>query len=151
MKVANYIEYLQRCEKELGETFSVVAKRHVAEPDVHYMCNLLSGWSLNHAVKLNEIVEKYKEENHEPDRLDYPTFSRRKDSLGLLRDFHDLWLMTAEVQLCWIILLQSAKALRDATLKSTCLKYGKETQRQSEWLMSKIKQSCAQVLTVEEG
>jgi hypothetical protein len=52
------------------------------------------------------------------------------------------------IKLCWIILLQSAKALRDTELKLSCLQSGKQTKRQTEWLMTKIKESTSQVLTV---
>jgi hypothetical protein len=149
MLLNNYIEYLERCEKELAKAFKLVAKHHILEPDVHNTCNLLASWSTHHAEKLNAMIEIYgDQEKKEPDRLNYSVLKLRAGSLGLLRDLHDLWLMSSEVQLCWIILLQSAKALRDSTLKVACLKYGKETQRQSEWLMSKIKLSCSQVLTV---
>ena len=95
------------------------------------------------------MIDRYGDkEEKEPDRLDYSMLTMRTGSLGLLRDLHDLWLMTSEVKLCWIILLQSARALRDRKLKLACLQYGEQTRRQGEWLMTKIKQSTSQVLTV---
>ena len=149
MRVSNYIEYVQRCEKELAKAFKTVAKHHIVEPDVHEMCNLLASWSLDHAENLNLMIDRYgEEEEKEPERLDYSILTMRTDSLGLLRDLHDLWVMANEVKLCWIVLLQAAKALRDNKLKLACLQYGKQTKRQTEWLMTKIKQSTAQVLTV---
>jgi hypothetical protein len=72
----------------------------------------------------------------------------RSRSLGLLRDLHDTFRMVAEVKLYWIILLQSAKAVRDTKLEVTCVKCGSETQRQAEWFLSKIKLAASQVLTV---
>jgi hypothetical protein len=149
MRISNYIEYTKRCEEELAKAFKIVAKHHVLEPDVHEMCNLLASWSLDHAQNLQLMIDRYgAEENTEPDRLGYSILKMRTGSLGLLRDLHDLWLMTIEVKLCWIILLQSAKALRDTKLKLACLQFGKQTKRQSEWLMTKIKMSSSQVLTV---
>jgi hypothetical protein len=149
MRISNYIEYTKRCEEELAKSFKIVAKHHVLEPDVHEMCNLLASWSLDHAQNLQLMIDRYgAEENTEPDRLGYSILKMRTGSLGLLRDLHDLWLMTIEVKLCWIILLQSAKALRDTKLKLACLQFGKQTKRQSEWLMTKIKMSSSQVLTV---
>jgi hypothetical protein len=149
MRVSNYIEYIQRCENELAKAFNVAAKHHILEPDVHEMCQLLASWSLDHVENLGLMIDRYgKEEEKEPDRLDYSILTIRTGSLGLLRDLHDLWLMANEVKLCWIILLQAAKALRDEQLKLSCLQYGKQTKRQTEWLMTKIKQSSSQILTV---
>jgi hypothetical protein len=149
MRISNYIEYTKRCEEELAKAFKVVAKHHILEPDVHEMCNLLASWSLDHVQNLQLMIDRYgEEENTEPDRLDYSLLKIRTGSLGLLRDLHDLWLMTSEVKLCWIILLQSARALRDTKLKLACLQFGNQTKRQSEWLLTKIKMSSSQVLTV---
>jgi hypothetical protein len=149
MRISNYIEYTKRCEEELAKAFKVVAKHHILEPDVHEMCNLLASWSLDHVQNLQLMIDRYgKEENTEPDRLDYSLLKIRTGSLGLLRDLHDLWLMTNEVKLCWIIILQSARALRDTKLKLACLQFGNQTKRQSEWLLTKIKMSSSQVLTV---
>jgi hypothetical protein len=146
MRVSNYLEYIQRCEEELAKAFKVVAKHHILEPDVHEMCNLLASWSLDHVENLQTMILRYgDEEEKEPDRLDYSILTMRTGSLGLLRDLHDL---VNEVKLCWIILLQSAKALRDTKLKLACLQFGAQTRRQGEWLMTKIKQSTSQVLTV---
>jgi hypothetical protein len=149
MRISNYIEYTKRCEEELAKAFKVVAKHHILEPDVHEMCNLLASWSLDHVQNLQLMIDRYgEEENTEPDRLDYSLLKIRTGSLGLLRDLHDLWLMTNEVKLCWIIILQSARALRDTKLKLACLQFGNQTKRQSEWLLTKIKMSSSQVLTV---
>src|SRR5215203_3819225 len=149
MRVSNYIEYTQRCEEELAKAFKLVAKHHIVEPDVHGMCNLLASWSLDHVENLKTMVQRYGEEDEkEPDRLHYSILKMRMGSLGLLRDLHDLWLMVHEVKLCWIILLQSAKALRDTRLNLACLQFGSQTRRQGEWLMTKIKHSASQILTV---
>ena len=149
MRVSNYLEHVQRCEKELAKAFKVVAKHHILEPDVHEMCNLLASWSLDHVENLNQLITRYgEEEEKEPNRLGYSILTMRTGSLGLLRDLHDLWVMASEVKLCWIILLQASKALRDTELKLACLQYGKQTKRQAEWLLTKIKLSTSQTLTV---
>jgi len=149
MRVSNYLEYTQRSEEELAKAFKIVAKHHILEPDVHETCKLLASWSLDHAENLTLLIQRYGEqEEKEPDRLDYSIFKMRTGSLGLLRDLHDLWTMASEVKLCWIILLQCAKALRDEKLKLACMQYGSQTKKQVEWLLTKIKQSTSQILTV---
>ncbi|MFL5789637.1 MAG: molybdopterin oxidoreductase [Flavisolibacter sp.] len=149
MRISNYIQYILRSEEELAKAFKIIAKHHILEPDVNAMCNLLASWSLDHVQNLKLMVKRYgSEEEKEPDRIDYSLLTMRTGSLGLLRDLHDLWLMASEVKLCWIILLQAARALRDTRLKLACVQYGKQTKRQIEWLMTKIKESTSQILTV---
>jgi hypothetical protein len=149
MRISNYISYLQNAEEDLAQAFKTVSKHHVPEPDVHEMCKMLASWSVEHARNLATMMARYgdKDEN-EPDRMDYPILKMRSGSLGLIRDLHDLWLMANDVKISWIILHQCSKALRDDKLKLFCEQCGSQTKRQIEWLMTKIKHSVSQVLTV---
>jgi hypothetical protein len=149
MHVTNYIGYAKSCEEELSKTFTLISKHHFLEPDVYSMCDLFSKWCDEHVKIINEQIERFgKEEESESDRLDYSTFKIRTGGLGLLRDLHDVFLMTTELKLIWVILLQCSKSLRDKELELTCTTCGIQTQRQLEWLFSKIKLSSSQVLTV---
>jgi hypothetical protein len=149
MRVSNYIEYLRRSEKELSKAFTLIAKHHIVEPDVHSMCNLFSTWCDKHVLRLEEQIERFgSQEEKESDRLGYSIFKMRAGSLGLLRDLHDAFLMTTEVKLSWVILLQCSKSLRDSDLEVVVANCGLQTQRQLEWIYSKIKISASQVLTV---
>jgi hypothetical protein len=149
MRISNYIDYVQHCEEELAKAFKAVSKHHILESDVHEMCKLFASWSLDHATNLTTMLTRYGDrEEKEPHRMSYSLLTMRTGSLGLLRDFHDLWLMTNEVKLGWIILQQCAKALRDEKLDLACVEFGSQTIRQSKWLMMKIKHSAPQILTV---
>ena len=149
MRISNYINYLQHPEIDLSIAFKPVSKHHVPEPDVHEMCKLLASWSIGHAANLATMVNRYGEaDEKEPDRMSYSVLKLRTGSLALLRDLHDLWLMANDVKLGWIILHQCSKALRDEKLKLFCEQSGAETKRQIEWLMTKIKHSTSQILTV---
>jgi hypothetical protein len=75
----------------------------------------------------------------------------RNGSLELIRDLHDLWLMANDVKVSCIILHQCARALRDDRLKLFCEESGPQTKRQAEWLMTKIKHSVSQALTVPDN
>ena len=66
----------------------------------------------------------------------------RTGSLALLRDLHDLWLLTNEVHLCWVVLFQAAQGLRDAQLRDICQQLSVETDRQLTWLITRIKQAA---------
>jgi hypothetical protein len=65
-----------------------------------------------------------------------------------LRDLHDLYLLTTEAHLAWMILRQAAEALRDKELIAACNKLGGETDGQLSWLQTRIKQAAPQALLV---
>jgi hypothetical protein len=149
MGISNYINYVQRSEEKLAKAFKAVSKHHMPEPDVHEMCKLFASWSLDHAVNLTAILNRYgEEEENAPDHINYSMEMINTGNLGLLKDLHHLWVMTNDVKLGWVILLQCSKALRDEKLKLSCLQFGSHTKRQAEWLMMKIKESAPQMLTV---
>lgn len=149
MKISNYIDYVQEREEKLADAFKAASKHHATEPDVREMCKLFASWCSQHVENLTNMRTRYgDEEENEPNRINHSILKTRAGSLGLLRDLHDLWLMTNEVKLGWIILQQCAKALRDEKMKLFCVQFGSQTRKQAEWLMTKIKHSAPQVLTV---
>ncbi|WP_264777592.1 hypothetical protein [Deinococcus aetherius] len=127
-----------------------VAAHHGDEPDIYETCQLLAGWSRKHLEHLGPLVQKYGEQkNPEPANMEKALFhGPRQGSLGLLRDLHDLWLMTNEVQLCWTVLEQAARALRDDELEQVCQECGQETKRQTSFFLTRIKQAAPQSLVV---
>ena len=98
------------------------------------------------------FVDKYSEnQENEPENLRRDLFAeKRHGSLALLRDLHDLWLLTQEVQLCWMIMCQVALGLRDEELKACFTFCNARTKRQADWLLSHIKQTAPQTLLVAE-
>jgi len=152
MHVGNYLGLLQVSEEQLANALLEVAAHHQDEPDIGGICNLQASWSREHVEKLKPLAEKYNEQkSDEPERLHQALFEgTRTGSLALLRDLHDLWLLTNEVHLCWTVLDQAAKALRDKQLEDVCLTSDKQTQRQLAFLMTRIKQSAPQSLVVAE-
>jgi hypothetical protein len=150
MHIGNYIGLVHKSEQDLAEAFREVAKHHGEEPDVMQMCKKLAAWSENHVSNLQPFITRYSEEkNREPDKMKKALFAGpRKGGLGLVRDLHDLWLLANEVQLCWIVLLQASKALRDVELELACQQFDKQTQQQLEWLLTRIKQAAPQALVV---
>ena len=152
MHIANYLGILENSEKQLTDAFEHVALKHKDEPDIEQMCQKLSGWSREHRGRIMPFVKKYSEEkSSEPKDLKRELFSeKRRGSLALLRDLHDLWLLTQEVQLCWIVLHQATLALRDEALKAACEFCSTRTKRQTDWLLGRIKQAAPQTLVVAE-
>src|SRR4051812_48144104 len=119
MHVGNYIGLVHDSEKDLADAFKAVSKHHMVEPDVFQMCSKLAAWSENHRVNIQKFVDKYSEnKSREPDKLKKTLFDKpRSGGLGLVRDLHDLWLLANEVHLCWAVLLQAARSLKDSEME----------------------------------
>jgi hypothetical protein len=69
----------------------------------------------------------------------------------LLRDLHDLFLLTTEARLGWTILHQAAQSLRDKELIAACVNLGGETEGQLAWLRTRIKQAAPQALLYKKN
>ncbi|MBC6989507.1 molybdopterin oxidoreductase [Hymenobacter sp. BT491] len=152
MHLANYLGLIDTSEKLLADSLEKVARHHQDESDVEQTCLLLSAWSRQHHGRLQPFIAKYSEDKSpEPDRLHNALFDGvRNGSLGLLRDLHDLWLLANEVDLCWILISQAALGLRDKELEALCTHCKKETRRQLDWLMTRMKQAAPQTLIVAD-
>jgi hypothetical protein len=150
MHVGNYLGLLENSERQLADALMVIAQHHKDEPDVEQTCKLLASWSQQSLEKLKPFIDRYSEaKSDEPERLKQDLFKEpRTGSLALLRDLHDLWLLANEVQLCWTVLDQAAKALRDRDLEAACTQCGAQTKRQVKWLSHRIRQAAPQALVV---
>lgn len=150
MHVGNYLGLVHTSEQQLADALLQVANHHQDEPDIEETCQLLALWSRLHVEQLKPLVERYSEDkSDEPERLNQALFTEpRSGSLALMRDLHDLWLLANEVQLCWMVLDQASKALRDRDLESVCSQCSEQTKRQLTWLLQRIRQAAPQTLVV---
>ncbi|MDB5240357.1 MAG: molybdopterin oxidoreductase [Spirosoma sp.] len=150
MHLGNYLGLVHESEQELAEALRKVGAHHADEPDIFQICQLLASWSDQHVQQLKPFIKKYSEDrSSEPDKLSRTLFDEpRKGSLALMRDLHDLWLLSNEVELCWIVIYQAAMALHDKELEATCNELSGQTKRQTAWLLTRIKQSAPQSLIV---
>lgn len=152
MKVANYVSLVYRAEQKLADAFERVGAQHSLEPDVLQLCKKFNSWCLDHVENLKVLTDRFgdKKDDEAEDIYDALFDRPRMGAMGLLRDLHGLWLLANEVKLCYTILYQAAQALRDTELEMSCLQFGEQTNRQVEWLLTKIKLSASQVLVVAE-
>jgi hypothetical protein len=149
MKINNYLKYTLEREVDLKKNLLDVADTHKDDAAIYYMCIKFSKWCEKHIDDLKVLVEQFgEEENEEHHRIGNPLIKMRSGSIGVLRDLHDLWMMTSEIKLCWTILLQCSKSLRDEKLNKICVFNGGESKRQSEWFLGMIKLGASQILTV---
>lgn len=148
--IDKYLGLLQSSEKEIAEAFAAVGKHHGDEPDIFEICEKFERTSKIHREALQRFVEIYGEKSdHEAARVSNSLFKGpRSGGFGLLRDLHDLYLLTTEAHLAWMILLQAAEALRDKELIAACNKLGSETEGHRSWLQTRIKQAAPQALLV---
>jgi hypothetical protein len=152
MHIGNYIELVHKGEQDLAKAFRMIADEHGDEPDVKGNCTMLAGWSDEMVQMIKPFADKYGEEkNKEPDRLMNTLFKKpRKGSLALLRDLHDLWLMSNEASLCCILLRQAATGLRDTELITVCNYVEHQSKRQTSWLLTRMKSAAPQTLIAAE-
>jgi len=148
MHIGHYIELVHKGHQDFANALRAVAKHHGDEPDIAATCIKLAGWSDRLVQDLQPFVEKYGEEaEEEPDRLMSILFSKpRSGSLGMLRDLHDLWLMSNEAELCCTVLKQAASGLHDKELLTVCKTMEQQSKRQTDWLLTRIKSAAPQTL-----
>ena len=150
MEFAHYIGLLHRSETELAAAFREVAEAHRDEPDVHGTCGRLALTCERHADRLAPFSKRYGEEaEDEPERLHSELFNgTREGPLALLRDLHDLYLMTCECEISWTLVGQAAQGARDGELLEVVHASEGETAIQAKWLRTRMKQAAPQALVV---
>jgi anaerobic selenocysteine-containing dehydrogenase len=149
--VAEYLGLLKEAEREIAEAFASVADHHVDEPDILETCQKFAHMSRVHAQAIERFTSIYGEAgDHEASRVKDSIFQGpRSGGFGLVRDLHDLFLLTTESHLSWMVLLQTSQALRDKEFIAACTKLGGETAGQRSWLQTRIKQAAPQALLVD--
>lgn len=125
-------------------------ERYTAEPDVEAVSTLFEGWSRKARDALAPFVETDGERRAgESEGLgDVLLRGRRARPFGLLRDLHDLRLLTNESLISLTVLAQASAALRDEEPSGTLGRVRRANERQWEWLMTRIKQAAPQILVV---
>jgi ferredoxin-nitrate reductase len=149
--VAECLGLLREAEHEIAVAFKSVAGQHRDEPDIFQICQKFADVSHVHEEALKRFTGIYGEaSDHEASRMKKSLFQGpRSGGFGVVRDLHDLCLITTEAYLGWMILLQTAQALRDKEFVAACTKLGGETDGQRSWLQTRIKQAAPQALLLD--
>ena len=152
MHLAHYLGLLHRAHDTLAEAFRQVASDHADEADIVYLCRQQAQRCQERAGRLGPFADRYAEDApDEPERLHSELFrGTRTGGLGLLRDLQDLYLMTAECDICWTLVGQAAQGLRDTELAATVQEGAAETTVQLAWLRTRMKQAAPQALIVAD-
>jgi hypothetical protein len=148
--LAHYLGLLHESQIHLADAFRQVAADHREESDVFEICGRLAKQCDCQAEQLQPFAERYGEDAPtEPDRLHSELFrGTRTGGLGLLRDLHDLYLMTCECDVAWTLVGQAAQGLRDRELMEVVQRCEQETSIQLKFLLTRMKQAAPQALLV---
>jgi hypothetical protein len=152
MHLAHYLGLLHRAQDVLADALQEVGQAHADEADIAQLCSQQAQVCRERAEALRPFAEHYSEEApDEPERLHSELFrGTREGPLGVLRDLQDLYLMTAECDICWTLVGQAAQGLRDDDLEKVVEAGAAETSLQLLWLRGRMKQAAPQALVVAD-
>jgi ferredoxin-nitrate reductase len=146
-----YLSLLVEAEEELAAALVKVAAKHNRDAEIWQTAAMLAKWCDAHVTRLRPFLEQYgRARDGGPGRVGRALFHGiRAGGIGLLRDLHDLTVLTQQVHTAWNAVTQASKALRDIALENSCAEMGKENSRIAAWLKTMIAHHSAQTLTVE--
>jgi hypothetical protein len=149
--IANYLALAKNAEETLTKALHTISKQHTFEHDVVEMCEKFSRWSEQHLDAIKKLSKQFEneEESEETTELSHSVPGKpRIGAFGLLRDLHGLSILIHEAQMCWTVLLQASKALRNSEMETSCEECVAHFKKESMWAMTKVKTAAPQVLVV---
>jgi hypothetical protein len=152
MHLSSYLGLLETGCATLAHSYRQVAEGHLAEADVHRICQQFAAQCDRHEDQLKPFTARYgSHPSGEPERLHADGLSStRSGGLGLLRDLHDLYLLASYLEMAWMVVGQAAKGARDQGLIRTVERCDEETEAQRQWLMTRLKAAAPQALLVAD-
>jgi hypothetical protein len=151
MHIANYLGMIRNAERQLAESFLVVAERHQQESDVLIQGKQMAEWCRANGEELKPAIQKYGvRRSEDPEHLRSALFQGgRIGGFGLLRDLSDLLALATALKSYWTILLSGAMALHDKDLEALCARCAMKTARQIEWIDTRLKLAAPQAMVVK--
>jgi hypothetical protein len=148
MHLSSYLGLLETGCATLAHSYRQVAEGHLAEADVHRICEQFAVQCDRHEEQLKPFTARYgSHPSGEPERLHADGLSStRSGGLGLLRDLHDLYLLASYLDMAWMVVGQAAKGARDQELINAVAQCEEESASQRRWLMTRLKAAAPQAL-----
>ena len=111
MHLGHYIKLLHHSQQALTNALRAVGAAHPDEPDVRIDSDKFAGRLERHTAKLEPALQRYSDgADAEPEHLLSNLFhGPRSGPLGVLRDLHDLYLLTSECDIVWTLIAQAAQ------------------------------------------
>ncbi|MEV6846999.1 hypothetical protein [Actinoplanes sp. NPDC051411] len=152
MHLAHYLGLLDRAHAVMADALRQVAAGHAAEADIAHLAEQRAARCEHWSREVRSFARTYAEEApDEPERLHSELFrGTRGGGLGLLRDLQDLYLMTAECDICWTVVEQAARGIRDDDLAKLAAEGGADIAVQLQWLRTRMKAAAPQALVVAD-
>jgi hypothetical protein len=150
MHLVTYLGLIHRAEGALADAFREVAGAHSDEPDVQQDRIRMARQCEGHVERLAPFLDRYGEApDDQPERLHADLFQgTRTGGLALLRDLHDLYVMTAASDIAWTVIGQAAQGARDSDLHDVVTSCERDTVIQQAWIRTRMKAEAPQALVV---
>ena len=159
MKLDKAIEDVQEAEAELAKRLRSVGERHAVEADLYHMSHTLARRSAGHLETLRPFAQRYGASAADDDVDKSPGVletMRHKSAnllgrselsgLLLLRDLRELYLTAQNAEIAWVVLVQSARAIRDGELHEVADTCREEAEVRWKWVRTRIKETAPQVI-----
>jgi hypothetical protein len=159
VKVDLAIDAVQAAEVDLANELRLLAERHAPDHDVYHLGHARARQGIRHVQQLAEFAHRYDAERVDPEDatsagiVESSLRQRASAALGrsegaglvLVDDLREVYLTAQRTEIAWVVLQQTAKAVRDAPLVELVQQCHEEAQQTATWLRSRIKESAAQV------
>ena len=158
MKVNLAIDGVQAAEADLAKELRLLAEHHAADHDVYHLGHTLARQCVGHLQQLGDFARRYGAQRMDAEdatsagvlellRRRAAAALGRSEISGLLLadDLRDVYLIAQRTEIAWVVLQQTAKAVRDAELLELVQRCHEQTRQTATWLRSRIKESAAQV------
>lgn len=150
MHLVTYLEFLQRSEQRLAQSYRVVSDGHAGDSDVHYVTARFARECDTAADALTPVRDRMQPASEtKPERLHVDGLSEpRRGPIGLLRDLQDLYQLANLVDITWTLVRQAAQGARDRELFAIADQRAEQTDAQLAWLRMRMKTAAPQTLLV---
>jgi hypothetical protein len=148
----------QEAEEDLAAELRRVGEEHASEADLYHLGHTLAQMCAENLERLNPFAERYgasaaaEHVEHTPGLLEA---ARRKAGgmlgrkpiagLHLMRDLQRGYLAAGQAEIAWTVLLQAARAARDAELIDAASTIAEQAEVRVRWLRTRIKEAAPQV------
>ena len=159
MRIALILGEVRDSETELSDELGKLGERHRADHDVYHMSRTLITLHRANLETLAPFGERYGR-SVDPDaaasgdgplagareKLSELAGRRPEAGLLLLRDLRHLHLLYAAASVDWVLLGQSAQAIRDGELLDAVTSCHPQTLRGMKWTLTRLKAAAPQVI-----
>jgi anaerobic selenocysteine-containing dehydrogenase len=146
----DYLGILEENETAVAQAAMALRERHPKDPEIVHGSRLIEQWALSHVEALKPLSDRFGiRRKGEGKKLRKVVLeSKKPGGFGVVRDLHDLWVLTQGSKVAAIIVLQAAHSLRDLELESALQRVGDDHERQIAWILTRLKNTAAQALVV---